>query len=136
MAQLGCAGQQDRESGRHAGDAPVEEHQGDAIDWQNEGDGGEDRHDLRGCPPCRGARAGEPGDHRLDGCDERRVERMGIRPANHVSPGMGLELAGDSDELEAVLRGQQGLRNGDPVNKHGKEDDRVQTTAAGHRDPP
>ena len=50
--------------------------------------------------------------------------------------GLALELASEADELEAVLGREQ--RPGDPVGvqARGQQEDRKQTAAMGHRDPP
>ncbi len=47
-----------------------------------------------------------------------------------------MKLLRDPDELQAILRRQDGLRDGDRVEDHREQDDREQTMAAGHRDPP
>ena len=81
--------------------------QGEAVDRQNQADRSDDRHDLCGGSPCRGARARESGRPGLGDGDQGGVERVSVRPAHHVGPRMRLELAGDPDELQAVLRRQQ-----------------------------
>ena len=58
------------------------------------------------------------------------------RTADDVRPRLRVKGLGDPDELEAILRRQDSLRDGDHVQGHREKDDREQTMAAGHRDPP
>ncbi|MBV8128433.1 MAG: hypothetical protein JO114_12370 [Planctomycetaceae bacterium] len=61
---------------------------------------------------------------------------MLVRAVDNVRPGIVLELAGDADELESVLGGQERPRDRDPEQGRRKKDDREPETAPGHPDPP
>ena len=54
-------------------------------------------------------------DHGLGHRDQGRVKRVGIGAADDVGPGLRVKLLRDPDELEAILRRQDGLRDGDRV---------------------
>ena len=136
MAKLGGARQQDRQRGRQAGDPMVEERSREAIDREDQPDRRDDGDDLRrqspGIVPCV-RRTAQP---RARPPRSRPDRGGGIRAADDVGPGLRVKLARDPDELEAVLRRQDRLGDGDRVEDTRKEDDREQIMAAGHRDPP
>ena len=78
----------------------------------------------------------ETANDRLDRRDQCGVERMLVRVANDIRPGILLELAGDADELQTVLGRQERPADRDRVQDRREQDDREQVPASGHPDPP
>ncbi len=64
------------------------------------------------------------------------IQRVRVRAADDVGPGLSLKFLGDPDQFQAILSRQKCLGDDDRVENHREKDDREECTAAGHRDPP
>ena len=119
-----------------AGNPLVEERARQAKQGKEDCQRGQGRHRLGGDPPCIRAGSREHADHRLERRDQCGVKRVLVRLANDIRPGIMLELAGDADEFQAVLGGQQRPTDRDRVQDRREQDDREQISASSHPDPP
>ena len=136
VPDLARQGEQDVDEHREGGDPLVEEDAGQAEEGEEQGDRGDRGDRLGRDPPGLGPFAQEGRDQRFGERDERGVERVLVGPPDDVDPGPRLELAGDPDELQAVLRGEDRPRHPDRVQRGGEQDDRDEEPPASHRDPP
>ena len=103
--------EQDEQQDRQCGNPVIEQRARQAVQRKDRGDRGQRRDGLRRDPPGVGAMPREPGDRRFRDPDEGGIERVLVALADHVERGPGLELAGDPDELQPVLRREDRARD-------------------------